>query len=130
LPNQKTKSNCSLAPADYSSNPAPGWGLSRTKSVASGVNLVLEPMSVKKNFFEFKGSMTDVRNGIECSPGRPFGISGSSGNLNKSLSNGLNESGTEFLGLKYLDGTYGRDTNCSRAIRATSLGRNASRNVL
>ena len=124
---QKTKSNCCLATAD-SSNPAPGWGLSRTKSVASGVNLVLEPMSVKKNFFEFKGSMTDVRNGVECSPGRPFGTSGSSVNLNKSLSNGLNESGTEFLGLRYLDGTYGRDTNW-RAGRATSVGRNSNRNV-
>ena len=65
--------------------------------MSSGLDLATAAESVaeRRSFFELKNSMTDVR-----------GI----GALNNSppVRKGLNEVGTQFLGLRYLDATYGK----------------------
>ena len=86
--------------------------------MSSGLDLATAAESVaeRRSFFELKKSMTDVR-------GEPVGnCSGSSCNLlnNNSVGKGLNEVGTEFLGLRYLDATYGKDENMRRAQSTSS----------
>ena len=70
--------------------------------MSSGLDLATAAESVaeRRSFFELKTSMTDVR-GI----GAP---SNSNNNNAPPAGKGLNEVGTQFLGLRYLDATYGK----------------------
>ena len=110
-----------------------GWGLSRAKSMASGMDLVVEPVSAKKSFFE---SVADV--GAEVGKAANKRVDGMKGGgsarnlqksnpaLNKSIGAGLNDLGTEFLGLRYLDGTYRRDDQGQQqrpSLRTPSISR-------
>ena len=86
--------------------------------MSSGLDLATAAESVaeRRSFFELKTSMTDVRRGTaggETGEQHRRGSCNSSCNLsrNNSLGKGLNEVGTEFLGLRYLDATYGKDKN-------------------
>ena len=85
--------------------------------MSSGLDLATAAESVaeRRSFFELKTSMTDVRRGTAGETGEQHrrGSCNSSCNLsrNNSLGKGLNEVGTEFLGLRYLDATYGKDKN-------------------
>ena len=85
--------------------------------MASGLDLATSAESVaeRRSFFELKTSMTDVR-GVPPEQGGQLHRRGSCSNScnhlsrnNNSLGKGLNEVGTEFLGLRYLDATYGKD---------------------
>ena len=70
--------------------------------MSSGLDLATAAESVaeRRSFFELKTSMTDVR-----------GIGAPSNNNNSPpAGKGLNEVGTQFLGLRYLDATYGKGT--------------------
>ena len=71
--------------------------------MSSGLDLATAAESVaeRRSFFELKTSMTDVR-----------GIGAPSNNNNAPpAGKGLNEVGTQFLGLRYLDATYGKGTS-------------------
>ena len=76
--------------------------------MASGLDLGTgaETVAARRNFFEFKTSMTDVRAEAAATEQRR-------GTRNRSIGRGLNEVGTEFLGLRYLDATYGKDKDAS-----------------
>ena len=105
----------------------PTTNLGRSQSVASGLDgsdlaTAAESVAERRTFFEFKTSVTDVRGAA--------GELGGDCNLNSSLGKGLNEIGTEFLGLRYLDATYGKDKNGGgggmRRARSTTVTRNTS----
>lgn len=85
--------------------------------MASGLDLGTgsESVAERRNFFEFKTSMTDVRGETAAAADQRRGT------RNRSIGRGLNEVGTEFLGLRYLDATYGKDKNASSG--AGGMGR-------
>ena len=67
--------------------------------MSSGLDLTTAAESVaeRRNFFELKSSTTDLR-----------GIGALNNNNSPPAGKGLNEVGTQFLGLRYLDATYGK----------------------
>ena len=78
--------------------------LGRSQSVSSGLDLATAAESVaeRRSFFELKTSMTDVRG---------IGAPNNNNNSAPPVGKGLNEVGTQFLGLRYLDATYGKGTS-------------------
>ena len=113
MPQKKSKSKAAKDDAEkLDQKENSNGGLHRTKSMSSGLDLIFEPASVrsKKSFFESVLEVSGRGNGVSAPPpwSRQSSLSKSNLALNKSGS-GLNEVGTEFLGLRYLDETYGKD---------------------